>query len=142
MHEAADVQCDLKTLTFPANHANVAVAIHVIEHFYEWEVVDVLKEWHRVLQEGGKLILELPSMNKVLNYIRDRMNEGTGLSSGLSWYAFWGDPRHKSIPMCHKWGYTEEMIEEKLRLAGFKDIRFEEPHYHFEIRDMRVVAFK
>lgn len=139
----SDVKCDLANLdAFPDDYASVAVAVHVIEHFYEWDVANILAEWRRVLKPGGKLILELPSMNKIFNYIRDCMTDGENINLGFSWYAIYGDPRCESVPMCHKWGYTEQMITDKLTAAGFSNIHFEEPNYHFPLRDMRVVAYK
>lgn len=140
--DVSDVKSDLRKLDFPDDYADVAVAIHVIEHFYEWEVNGVLEEWRRVLKPGGKVVLELPCMEKILNYIRSCMNEGMQLSPTFSWFALWGDPRNKSVPMCHKWGYTKHMIKGKLLEAGFKDVEFEKPNYHFKSRDMRVVGYK
>jgi predicted SAM-dependent methyltransferase len=140
--DVSDVKCDLRKLEFPDDYADVAVAVHVIEHFYEWEAQEVLAEWRRVLKPGGKIVLELPSMNKVFNYIRDAMNAEQQLIATFSWFAIWGDPREKSAPMCHKWGYTKQMIKDKLIASGFKDIAFESPNYHFPSRDMRVVGYK
>jgi predicted SAM-dependent methyltransferase len=136
------VHCDLKELRLPDECADVAISIHVVEHFYAWEVVSILKEWHRVLKPGAKLILELPCMDKVLNYILQCANKGIEAPTKMIWNALWGDPKYKSVPMTHKWGYTKKMIQEVMELAGFKDIVFEEPRYHFPIRDMRVVGTK
>jgi len=38
------------------------MAIHVIEHFWQWKVVSVLIEWVRVLKPAGKMILECPNL--------------------------------------------------------------------------------
>lgn len=137
-----DLHCDLKYLRLPANHADVAVAIHVLEHFYAWEAPGVLKEWQRVLKPGGTLILELPCMDKVLTYLKLCMEQSVPVNPSFSWWAFWGDPKHKSVPMCHKWGYTEDMLRELLEKVGFVNIQAEEPRYHFKERDMRVTAQK
>ncbi len=126
----------------PDNYASVAVAIHVIEHFYEWEAKPLLEEWKRVLEPGGTLILELPCMDKVLSYINRSMKNKQPVSPTFSWWAFWGDPRELSVPMCHKWGYTGYMMQELLESAGFIDIEQQEPLYHFKERDMRFVCKK
>lgn len=37
--------------------ADEILAVHVIEHFYYWEVIPMLQSWKRVLKPGGRLIL-------------------------------------------------------------------------------------
>lgn len=140
--EESDFKCDLKRLEMPDNYASVAVAIHVIEHFYEWEAPAVLKEWMRVLEPGGSLVLELPCMDKVLHYITKVVAEKQQLIPAFSWWAFYGDPRQKSVPMTHKWGYTKRMIKDLLESVGYVDVTITKPRYHFVDRDMRVEARK
>ncbi len=54
-----DVISDIRKLdNFPDNYADEIMAIHVVEHFWRWEVVNVLTEWVRVLKPGGKMVLE------------------------------------------------------------------------------------
>ena len=50
-----DINCDVRTLTvFGDNHADEILAVHVVEHFWRWEVLDVVKEWVRVLKPVEK----------------------------------------------------------------------------------------
>lgn len=102
----------------------------------------MLKEWIRVLKPGGALILELPCMDKVLDYIRRCLNEKVPVNLAFSWWAFWGDPKHREPAMCHKWGYSIHSIMEVLHKAGFVGIATERPRYHFAERDMRAVGYK
>jgi predicted SAM-dependent methyltransferase len=122
--------------------ADRLAAIHVLEHFYEWEAAPMLTEWKRVLKPGGHLILELPCMDKVLDYIRRALNERVPVNLAFSWWAFWGDPKHHDPLMAHKFGYTYDMLQKLLLRVGFEEITFERPQYHFAERDMRVVALK
>jgi predicted SAM-dependent methyltransferase len=69
--DIADIQCDLRKLELATDSADAVAAIHVLEHFYEWEVYDLLTEWKRVLKPGGKMILELPCMDKVFAYVHN-----------------------------------------------------------------------
>lgn len=137
----ADVNGDLRQLPFPDNHADAAVAIHVIEHFYQWEVEAVLTEWRRVLKPGGKLILELPSMNKVFAYIARTVMAKEPLAFHMVWNPLWGGIAN-TPEMVHKWGYTVEMMTELLKRVGFASVAKEEARYHFPERDMRLVATK
>jgi predicted SAM-dependent methyltransferase len=137
-----DLQCDLRKLDLPDDHADVAVSVHVLEHFHAWEAPALLAEWRRVLKPSGKLVLELPCMDKVLNYIYSCIKAKAEIHPAMGWSVFWGDPKYKDPHMCHRWGYTKQMLRELLESVGFRDISIEAPRYHFEMRDMRAVAYK
>jgi ubiquinone/menaquinone biosynthesis C-methylase UbiE len=136
------VQCDLRELTFPDGHADRIAAMHVFEHFYFWETQPLLAEWKRVLKPGGKLVLELPCMDKVFSHIAHCLVKGEQPSAVFSWLPIWGDPKHKDPAMCHRWGYFKSDMVNLLNQAGFVDVAHEDPRYHFPMRDMRVVATK
>ena len=141
--KGGDLRCDIRDLdVLPADHADAVAAIHVLEHFHAWETPDILTEWRRVLKPGGKLILELPCIDKVLNHIYQCMQQGLELTPTMTWHVFWGNPKYRNEFMVHKWGYTKNSLKETLEAAGFRDVTFERPRYHFEIRDMRAIAFK
>lgn len=142
LNEKADVQADLKNLPFADEYADRIAAIHVIEHFYRWDVESVLKEWMRVLKPGGKLILELPCMDKVLDYIVQCHQQKIPLSPTFSWFPLWGDPKYKDPAMCHKFGYTAGMMIEILKNVGFTNVKYSKATYHFPDRDMRITAHK
>ena len=133
---------DIRKLPFANDYADRAVSIHVIEHFYLWEIPPLLAEWKRVLKPGGKLILELPCMDKVLHYMSECLRLKAPMDIQMTWYALYGDPGHRRVEMMHKWGYTKTMIVEELQQAGFVDVKIEKPRYHVAIRDMRVTATK
>jgi ubiquinone/menaquinone biosynthesis C-methylase UbiE len=117
-------------------------AIHVLEHFYEWDAGPLLAEWRRVLKPGGLLILELPCMDKVLDYIARCLKERVPVNLAFSWWAFWGNPKHHDPLMCHKWGYTYDSVKKLVSSTGFVEPFFDRPHYHFAERDMRLVCHK
>jgi hypothetical protein len=81
-------------------------------------------------------------MDKVLNYIRRCIEEAVPINPAFSWWAFWGSPEHHSVPMCHKWGYTFESVETLLRQAGYLNLEFASPRYHYPQRDMRIMGWK
>lgn len=114
----------------------------MIEHFYQWQVEGILREWLRVLKPRGALILELPSMEKVFQYIANSLDQRLPLSATFSFLPIWGDPRFKSVEMMHKWGYFFATLRHELVRAGFDNIKLDKPRYHFRERDMRVTATK
>ena len=137
-----DVLCDIKSLPYADNTVDAIAAVHVFEHFYYWEIKGVLAEWKRVLKPGGKLILELPCMDKVFKYISMMLERKLPLSPTFSVYPIWGDPKYKDTAMLHKWGYFYASLKVELVKAGFTGVVLETPRYHFPNRDMRVVSTK
>ena len=137
-----DMSADVKTLPFPDDYADVVAAIHLLEHVHKWEAVEMLKEWYRVLKTGGKIILELPCLDKVFSYIADCLVTGKDPDKKFSWWALWGNPEKKDHGMMHKWGYTAFDLHKLLESIGFKEVIFKSPLYHVKLRDMRFEAVK
>lgn len=132
-----DVEADIRALPYPDNHADEIHAIHVIEHFFRWEVEDVLKEWVRVLKPGGKLILELPCLSKILPHFKDNL-----AINHMTLWALYGDPTHTDPSMVHKWCYSGHMMRELMEGAGLQNIIIKDPVYHVKERDMRLIGTK
>ncbi len=137
-----DIESDLRNLPFADDFADLIISVHVLEHFYRWEADEVVSEWRRVLKPGGKIIFELPCMDKILTYIAERVTKGIPMDARMTWLALWGDPKYEAPQMCHKWGYTKDLARELLTDAGFINIAFEKPRYHAIQRDMRIVGYK
>jgi predicted SAM-dependent methyltransferase len=68
-----DVNCDIRKLdVFSDEYCDEILAVHVVEHFWRWEVEAVIKEWIRVLKPGGRMILECPNlMTACEEFLRD-----------------------------------------------------------------------
>ena len=133
----ADIQCDLRKLEFAEdNSVEEIIAIHVIEHFYKWEVQPLLQEWRRVLKPGGKIILECPNIKKAAHAFL----MGAGDQMGM--WAFYGNPELKNEFHCHHWGYTPETLIYELQLAGFRETQSKQAQFKMPVRDMRVEAIK
>jgi predicted SAM-dependent methyltransferase len=137
--ENADVNCDIRKLPFEDESAEKVMAIHVFEHVPYAEKDDVLAEWYRVIEPDGLLILELPCMDKVINYIRNTKE----LAPNMVMWPLFGDPSTiKTEHDLHKWCYSRDELASLLYRAGFKSVYEETPHYHVPARDMRLVAVK
>lgn len=117
-------------------------AIHVVEHFYEWEVIPLLTEWKRILKPNGKMILELPCMDKVFGYVVNCTKRKQDMLPFMTLLAMYGDPQFKNPLMTHKWGWFQEPLKNLLEKIGMREITVCTPRYHFAFRDMRIESIK
>jgi len=133
-----DIIADIsQPLPFPDNYADGIRAIHVIEHFYRWEVLDILTDWVRVLKPGSELILECPDVQSCIrNMVKEPENPRIGI------LGLFGDPEYKSPVMTHKWAYSPGELGYIMHSAGLVDLKHKTAQFHYPVRDMRVVGIK
>lgn len=131
-----DVECDIRSLPYGDSSVDEIIAIHVFEHFYLWEAPKILDEWARVLKPGGKLILELPCLNKVIGWLNHNP-----ISLRHTLFALYGDPQYEAPEMVHKWCYSREHLTALLK-HHFENITEERCQFHVPDRDMRIVSTK
>jgi len=127
-----DVNADICDLPFEDSSIDEIQGIHVFEHLHRMAVGNALKEWRRVLKPGGKLVLELPCLDKVIEMFKRGEKD-----MRMTLFALYGDPREDNEYMLHKWGWSKEEITQELIVHGF-DVEFNEPVFHIPRRDMRV----
>lgn len=133
----ADIRCDIRKLEFAQDDTvEEIIAIHVIEHFYKWEIQPLLAEWRRVLVPGGKIILECPDLKKAAFHFLTQDSPQMGM------WAFYGNPDLKDEYHCHHWGYTPETLAYELQIAGFRNVVKATAQFKIPQRDMRVEAAK
>jgi SAM-dependent methyltransferase len=141
-----DVLCDLHRLTpFENNLADEILSVHVVEHFWRWEVVDVLREWIRVLKPGGQMILECPNLKAACEaFLADpALRAGPGPEGQRTMWVFYGDPSWRDPLMVHRWGYTPASLAALMSEVGLVNIRQEPAQFKLrEPRDMRMVGEK
>lgn len=141
-----DVLCDLRDLSsFASDSADEILSVHVVEHFWRWEVLDILREWVRVLKPGGKMILECPNLiSACQELLSDPENASSGDARGQrSMWVFYGDPSWQDPLMTHRWAYTPNSLAGLLRESGLIDVRQQPAQFKLrEPRDMRVVGVK
>lgn len=141
-----DVLCDLHKLTpFEDNSVDEILSVHVVEHFWRWEVTDVLREWARVLRPGGTMILECPNLLSAAHELLQNPEAGAGPGGEgqRTMWVFYGDPAWKDPYMIHRWGYTPRSLGQIMHEAGLTNLRQEPAQFKLrEPRDMRVVGEK
>jgi len=134
---------DLKGI--PDSFADEVLAVHVVEHFWRWEVLNVLKEWCRVLKPGGKMILECPNLRSACEEFlkNDDLGALPGPEGQRTMWVFYGDPRWKDPLMVHRWGYTPMSLARVMHEAGLTELRQEPAQFKLrEPRDMRISGIK
>jgi SAM-dependent methyltransferase len=141
-----DVNCDIRKLTvFDTDYADEILAVHVIEHFWRWEVEDILAEWVRVLKPNGKLILECPNLISACEeFLKDPEAGSSPHQRGQkTMWVFYGDPRWRDPLMVHRWGYTPKSLATIMNAAGLSQLKQEPAQFKLrEPRDMRITGVK
>jgi len=141
-----DVLCDLHRLAqFKDDSADEILSVHVVEHFWRWEVVDVLKEWVRVLKPGGRMVLECPNLRSACEAFlaNPELHAGPGPEGQRTMWVFYGDPSWHDPLMVHRWGYTPQSLAALMAEVGLVNIRQEPAQFKLrEPRDMRMVGEK
>lgn len=66
-----DVVADVMSLPFESSSIDEIFASHLIEHFTERQLLDIVNYWYSLLKEGGKLILIAPNIEVM---VRDYAN--------------------------------------------------------------------
>jgi SAM-dependent methyltransferase len=121
------------------------MAIHVVEHFWRWEVVSILKEWVRILKPGGKMVLECPNLISACEEFLRNPDAASqpGVEGQRTMWVFYGDPKWSDPLMVHRWGYTPLSLGRVMHEAGLIDLRQEPAQYKLrEPRDMRISGCK
>jgi SAM-dependent methyltransferase len=112
-----DYVLDAGSLPLPDNSVERIESYHMIEHVPRNELPRMVAEWARVLESGGRLVLELPAFDDVVTaYLETDDGEDT---ETLLRYVF-GSQRFESD--YHYWGWNESRLGAVLRANGFEDV--------------------
>lgn len=151
---AVDLLGDIRQLPYEDNSVEIIESYHVLEHMpvclhasidsnygpKYGALISVLEEWRRVLKENGRIIIEMPDLDKVVEEYcaADELQKEKLL---LSIYGSW---RNENDADHHRWGANETRLRYILDKAGFRNITFEKPQdYHVtDSPCLRVEAIK
>ena len=141
---SGDIRSDARSIPLPDECLDEVMGIHCIEHFEPWEAVKVLKEAHRMLKPGGKLVLEAPDVIKcAINLLQATTTREPTIAMNFGLWGFYGEPSEQNPYMIHKWGYWPESLCHLVTECGFKNAQsFVAETHAKDIRDFRAEAYK
>ena len=100
---------------FSNNSVDLIYASHCLEHFHYSEIINVLKEWQRVLKKGGVLRLSVPNLDLLLKiYYANGKNPDTIIPQLLG-----GQDNKYNF---HYMVFNKINLSDKLNEAGFSDL--------------------
>ena len=122
-----DVVADMRDLSvFDEGSFDLVYSSHNIEHLYAHEVVPTLKEWRRVLKEGGRAVIRCPDVMAVCKAVTEK-----GLTASLYespagpitaldiLYGHVASMQKGNLFMAHKTGFSKDSLQMALQQAGF-----------------------
>ena len=115
-YEQADINCDVKKLPFEDNTIDEIYASHLIEHFHFHEAFDVLREWKRVLKDGGSIVIETPDFLGCCKRFVNADERGR-----IDMYSFFF-AKPWMAGETHKFLYTEGQLMWALNQVGFHNL--------------------
>jgi SAM-dependent methyltransferase len=115
-----DVVTDISEhLPFEDCSASLVYASHLLEHFPHARSVDILREWRRVLEPGGTLLVAVPDLLAIADILVSK--SGWFLPPHSPWLgAIYGGQKDEWD--FHKTGFTEPWLSYVLGLAGFSNV--------------------
>jgi predicted SAM-dependent methyltransferase len=98
------------------NSVEIIYACHVLEHFKRRDVSRVLKEWYRVLKEGGILRLAVPDFAAICEVYQETQDlpQLLGLLFGRQDYLY----------NIHYHVWDRKTLSRELKEAGFCEVRY------------------
>ncbi len=119
-----DVVADIsERLPFEDHSADLIYAAHILEHFPNDQVPVLLRDWRRVLRDGGQLLVAVPDLDVIARMLVER--SGWFTPPHAPWIgAIYGG--QKDAYDFHKTGFTAPWLAYLLSEAGFGTVRQEE----------------
>jgi len=105
---------------FSDEYADLIYASHVLEHLSYNNIPGILKEWHRVLKEGGVLRISVPDFDKLIEVYSFEQRDIKTIISPLM-----GGQDHDFN--YHKTVFNEKYLRALLLSVGFREVRMWNP---------------
>ncbi len=146
-HACADLYLDFTELdgALSPGSVNEVLMVHSLSYLNLWQARDFFSLSCGLLRAGGKLIVELPSIEKCATHLLASQNDPEPYIEAVRGiYAF--DPTEISDRVAYTpyaFGWSQWHLEKEVRQAGFAEVAFTAPHYHEQPwRDVRMEATK
>ena len=122
---------DITKLPYEDNSVDLIYSSHTLEYFDREEVIEVLKEWIRVLKPEGELFLSVPDFGAMTSFYH---YNGIPLHKFLG--PLYGKMKMGEKTIYHKTVYDYASLGELLRFIGFRRIDlWEHKELDFETHD-------
>lgn len=136
-----DVIGTMTDMHLVANEAVDAIfSSHNIEHLYPYEVPIALKEFLRVLNEAGFLLITCPDLQSVCALVAENKLTETAYESAAGTitpldilYGHRASMQAGNLYMAHRCGFTKDVLTKALIQAGFKSVIAAARPTHFDL---------
>ncbi len=125
-----DRLADVRNLIFPTNEVDEILARDILEHIPIADCESTLKNWHRILKPGGRLIIQVPN----LRFLSEEIKDSNDPEVLIMWMRrIFGGQDHPGN--YHNNGFTPEILKYLLEKIGFRKIKIfprrdlNTPHY-------------
>ena len=131
---ATDFVYDITSIPLKDNSVSVIESYHVIEHLSANDALSTLENWYKMLEVGGKKVIECPNFDEAAKENLD--GNDNRIYNIFGYRRFPGDG--------HLFGYNFQRLEKILLSIGFTDIQNCAPQdYHVDEEPcLRVEAIK
>lgn len=113
--DVADVVGNVQSLPYADGTVTEILASDILEHLPPTRTMPTLQEWHRVLQQGGTLIVRVPNLLQLARWIVENYQVQAAITNIYGGHKFGPDGEWDH----HCTGWTPERLEAVLHKAGF-----------------------
>jgi len=99
---------------------HLAYCCHALEHLTPSEITKSLSEFHRVLVEGGAVVIIVPNLDGIKPDNTVYYESSAGPITGLDMYYGKESMVEENPYMAHKYGFVESTLRGFMERAGFK----------------------
>ena len=141
---------NILTVDYNDNSVDEIYMRHVIEHFYEDEIEQIIANNYRMLRSGGVFIIETPDFDRIVEAWQKNLLTKQVLNYVIFGFQAGNMTREREAHMLHKYVFDERLLTQFLEKVGFTVIEVEkgakpsnfDPKYGEYITAMRVTAQK